>query len=383
MESLNIIGYTKDHRTDTNVIYAQILVSEYFQLIGENYNKFQLQRKKETHKGYARLKNDLKEGALIPGITLAIEPSIASGFIEITEGRENEKIKSKLNKVKDSIYILDGLQRTHKIKELIDAKAEFKVDQKLLLEIWIEPNISHLVYRLIVLNSGQKPMSMRHQIELLFTTMRVTLSQEISQLEILVENEESKRTKPRQFPFERLVTAYYSFLTKSPEVNKTSIVSERLVEEKIMDGNEEYLSDSFSAFKNYLNEYCRLDEQLFRICDKTELKAYRNWFADANVINAIFAAIGKLHENREDRVKKGLDVLLDLLKNADKGTDILRLEDYQKIKQEVADPTVYNVGYATRLLLSNSFNEFFRDEGETSLYDCWIEMSIGLKKTKS
>lgn len=382
MQSLEIIGYTKDYRTDTNVIYAQILVSEYFLLIGENYNKFQLQRKKEVHKGYARLKDDLKNGALIPGITLAIEPSIASSFIEITERKESENIKKKLYKIKDNIYILDGLQRTHKIKELIEAEEKFKVDQKLLLEIWIEPNISHLVYRLIVLNSGQKPMSMRHQIELLFTTMRVTLTQEIDQLEILVENEESKRTSAKQFPFERLVTAYYSFLTKSPEVDKSSIVSERLVEEKIMDGNEEYLTDSFTSFKKYLKEYVKLDEQLFRICNNTELNIFRNWFVDANVINSFFAAIGKLHEKRSDRVINSIDKLLKLLEGTRNGVDILQLKEYSKIRQEVADPKVYNVGYATRLLLSNSFTEFFRDEGVTSLYDCWIEMSIELKKSK-
>ncbi len=381
MNSFKIIGFTKDFRTNTNVIYAQILVQEYFELIGENYNKFQLQRKREVHRGYKRLKEDLQKGALIPGITLAIEPNVASDFIDIIEKQDISKITEKIKHVKDNIYILDGLQRTHKIKELLDNDVKFKNDQKLLLEIWIEPDISHLVYRLIVLNSGQKPMSMRHQIELLFTTMRVTLTKEIDNLEILVENEESKRTSGRQFPFERLVTAYYSFLMRSPEVDKSSIVSERLIEEKIMDGNEEYLTESFSAFKKYLNDYCLLDEHLFRICDKTNLKSFRNWFADANVINSFFAAIGKLHESRAERVQSAIGVLKTQLTDGNSGEDVLRLEDYKKIRQEVADPKVYNVGYATRLLLVNSFSEYFRDEGLTSLYNCWVDMSISLKKS--
>lgn len=380
MDSFKIIGFTKDYRTNTNVLYAQILIKEYFQLIGENYNKFQLQRKKEVHKGYKRLKEDLGKGALIPGITLAIEPSLAAQFIDLIEKEETGKITDAIKKVKDNIYILDGLQRTHKIKELLDAGIEFKNEQKLLLEIWVEPDISHLVYRLIVLNSGQKPMSMRHQIELLFTTMRVTLINEIDNLEILVENEESKRTGGRQFPFERLVTAYYSFLTRSAEVDKSSVVSERLIEEKIMDGNEEYLTDNFKDFKKYLKEYCLLDEHLFRICNKTDLNTYRNWFADANVINSFFASIGKLRESRTERIDRGISVLKNLLINAASGEDPLRLLEYSKIKQEVADPKVYNVGYGTRLLLVNSFSEFFRDEGLTSLYDCWVDMSITLKK---
>ncbi len=381
MKSFNIIGFTKDYRTDTNVIYAQISILEYFDLIGENYNKFQLQRKKEIHKGYARLKADLQNGALIPGITLAIEPNIATSFIDMVEKKDFKKIAENLTKIKDNIYILDGLQRTHKIKELLDDKVEFKKDQKLLLEIWVEPNISHLVYRLIVLNSGQKPMSMRHQIELLFTTMRVTLTSEIKDLEILVENEESKRIKAKQIPFERLVTAYNSFLMRSPEVDKTSIVSEKLLEEKIMGGSEEYLSESFNYYKKYLKDYTDLDEQLFRICDKTDdLKSFRNWFADANVINSFFAAIGKHNEKKSERIVSAISVLKNLLTKAKKGEDILNLKKYKVIKEEVADPKVYNVGYATRLLLTNAFSEFFRDEGNTTLYECWIDESINLKK---
>lgn len=380
MESLEIIGFTKDYRTNTNVIYAQILVKEYFDLIGDNYNKFQLQRKKETHRGYKRLKEDLEEGALLPGITLAIEPSKAKEFIPLIDKKEKDKISKKMESIKDSIYILDGLQRTHKIKELIESKITFKAQQKLLLEIWVEPEITHLVYRLIVLNSGQKPMSMRHQIELLFTTMRTTLIREIPTLEILVENKEDKRTKASQFPFERLVTAYYSFLTKSPEVDKSTIVSQKIVEEKIMDETEEYLSDSFNSFKEYLKQYCKLDEELFRICNNTDLKSFRNWFADANVINSFFSSVGKLHESKAKRIDKAIITLIEKLKSASKGEDIIKLGEYKKIREEVADPKKYNVGFATRLLLSKSFDEYFRDEGDRTLHECWIELSLDLKK---
>jgi len=382
MKSFKIIGSTMDYRTNTNVLYAQILISEYFELIGDNYNKFQLQRKKETHKGYKRLKDDLANGALIPGITLAVEPSIADEVVKIIEKNDNKEISQKLESIKDNIYILDGLQRTHKIKELLDSKVQFKDNQKLLLEIWVEPNISHLVYRLIVLNSGQKPMSMRHQIELLFTTMRKTLTNEIPDLEILVENEEDKRSKALEFPFERLVTAYKSFLTKSPEVDKSSIVSEKLLEDKILDGSEEYLTERFISFKNYLTMYCELDKELFRIYDKSENKGFRNWFADANVINSFFAAIGKLDESRSDRVKAAIKKLIERLKTAENKEDVLNLSQYKNIREEVADPNVYNVGYATRLLLFGSFTEFMRDEGATTLLDCWIEQSINLKKEK-
>ncbi|MCH8535913.1 MAG: hypothetical protein LAT51_12640 [Flavobacteriaceae bacterium] len=380
MNTLKILGKATDLRTNTAVLYAQIYISEYFDLIGENYNQFQLQRRKEKHKGYKRLKADLKKGALLPTITLAIEPSVAQSFLDKVNNDKFDELLTQLKGAKENIYILDGLQRTHLIKELIEEGIVFKDGQKLLLEIWVEPEITHLVYRLIVLNSGQKPMSMRHQLELLFTTMRVTLTNEIQNLEILEEKNESRRSKPRQFPFDRIVTAYHSFLRKSPEIDKTSIVSEKMLEEKLMDESEEFITSSFQTFKEYLRKYCELDDELYRVYSSGELRKFRNWLADANVINAFFAAIGKLENTRPDRIDKAINLLMDKLKSGKKGEDIIKLSGYSEVKSEVADPKQYNVGFITRKLLTVSFTEYFRDEGMTSLYECWMQQSIELKK---
>lgn len=382
MDSLKIIGKTKDLRTNTSILYIQINIDDYLDFVGKDYDKFGLQRKREQHKGYSRLKSDLEKGALIPPITLAVEPELAEKFLKSIENNEFPVLARELKELKDNIYILDGLQRTHKIVESQKSGVAFKENQFLLIELWFEPNINHLLYRLIVLNSGQKPMSMRHQIELLFTTMRKSLSTKIPTLEILVENNEEKRSKGNQFPFERLVTAYKCFLTGSPEVDKDSLVSEKMLEEKILDESEEYLSESFNSFIKYLFNYCLLDNELFRICDNTDLKGFRNWFADSNTINSFFAAIGKLHNSKSERIFVSIDKLLEIMKQAGSGMDALTLNDFKRIREEVADPKIFNVGFATRKLLTDSFNEFFRDEGNTSLLDCWITESINIKNIK-
>ena len=60
MKSLEIIGYTTDFRTNTNILYAQIKINEYLDLVGKDFDRFEIQRKKEKHKGYNRLKMILK-----------------------------------------------------------------------------------------------------------------------------------------------------------------------------------------------------------------------------------------------------------------------------------------------------------------------------------
>jgi hypothetical protein len=380
MESLEIIGYTTDFRTNTNILYAQIKINEYLDLVGKDFDRFEIQRKKEKHKGYNRLKNDIEKGTLIPTITLAIEPSSVNNFTTLLQEKNSAKIVEELITITDKIYILDGLQRTYIINELKSNGVVFNEEQKLLLEIWFEGDIKHLIYRLIVLNSGQKPMSMRHQIELLFITMRETIIKNVQGLKVLEEKEEENRTNSKQFPFERLVTAYKSFLTKSPEADKDNIVAERMKEADMLESDEQFLSDPFIKFSEYLNIYCLLDEEAYRIYNGTPMNKYRNWFADSNVIQAFFAAISKYssNEKREQNALTSINKLINELKEKQKGEDPLNIKELNEILTNSSVSKKYNVGFATRKLLSSGFTEYFTNEGEQPLKECWLISSSDL-----
>lgn len=380
MKSLEIIGYTTDFRTNTNILYAQIKINEYLDLVGKDFDRFEIQRKKEKHKGYNRLKNDIEKGTLIPTITLAIEPSSVNSFKTLLLAKNSKEIIEELITITDKIYILDGLQRTYIISDLKVNGAVFNDEQRLLLEIWFEEDIKHLIYRLIVLNSGQKPMSMRHQIELLFITMRETLTKDVNGLKVLEEKEEVDRTGAKQFPFERLVTAYKSYLTKSPEADKDNIVAERMKEADMLESEEQFLSEPFIKFSNYLNVYCDLDEQTFRIYKGAGLNKYRNWLAEANVIQAFFAAFSKYSSNdkREEVALKSIHKLIDELKIKKVGDDPFSVKELNEILSSESVSKKYNVGFATRKLLSSGFTEYFSNEGEQSFKECWLISSSDL-----
>ncbi|MEF7646657.1 MULTISPECIES: hypothetical protein [Bacillus cereus group] len=366
---INVIGTAKDLRTDTNVIYATMLIDDYLELVGEDFSEFYIQRKKETHKAYKRLKRDILEGTLLPSITLAIKPDYVSGISEIINIGDKLKLETALEK-KGIVNILDGLQRTYILKELKESGKEFKEGQSLLLEFWLEDDIKRLIYRLIVLNSGQKPMSMRHQVELLFLTIKENLEREIEGLEIYLERDEERRDKPRKYSLDRLVTAYQSFMTKSPEVKRDNIVAAKMVEDEILDSDEESLDENFKTFKGYLKKYADIDTEMNRIYKNGKA----NWLADENVMNAFFAALsdfGSISENRKKRIDIALDNLLVLIKSSDTEDDPLALEKFNEIKSGL-NPKKDNVGFATRKLLVGAFKEFFREEGEKPLESCWI-----------
>lgn len=51
-----ILGKAKDLKSNTDVVYCQVSPEKYLKIVGDDFQDFELQRKKENHKGYDRLK---------------------------------------------------------------------------------------------------------------------------------------------------------------------------------------------------------------------------------------------------------------------------------------------------------------------------------------
>jgi len=372
--TLKIIASTKDLRTNTHVIYAQVDINDYINMVGKDFDRFEIQRPRQKHQAYARMENDIENGTLLPTITLAINPKVVKDYITLWENGDNDKLIAKLYQ-SNNIYILDGLQRTYIINDLVEGGTRLKKDQRILLEIWFEKEIKHLIYRLIILNAGQKPMSMRHQVELLFMTMQDKLSDEITDLELFKEKDETRRTVAKKFPFDRVVTAYYCFLTKSPEEKRENIVVQQMNELEVFNSNEDSLSNTFFEFTKFLKYYVELDEQVFRIYEKfsePEIKSPKNWLAEDNVINSFFAAIAQYSSESvlSKRVDRAVKKMLVDLKKAKTKSDPLALKTLSNIRKGI-NPRRENVGFSTRRLLTNGFKEYFREQGEIPFSDCW------------
>lgn len=102
------------------------------------------------------------------------------------------------------MIILDGLQRTYTIldleselvKEHDDETLDRVLNNSIRVEIYLGINKIGILYRMLTLNTGQTPMSIRHQIEILYsdyldksindiTLLRETDSRPIKTLEII------------------------------------------------------------------------------------------------------------------------------------------------------------------------------------------------------
>lgn len=362
-----------DIRTATPVIYAQMPIRDYLELVGDDFDKFSIQRRREKHPAYARMKDDIRAGALLPTITLSVSLDAAPGLKNLCEARAFDLLTERL-KVAGGVNILDGLQRTYILADLQAEGHEFVEGQTVHLEIRIEENLNNLIYRIIVLNAGQKPMSMRHQIEVLFSAFRSTLQRNIDRLELILENDVTRRSRARKYALDKVATAYHTFLLKSPEVEKQNIVAQQISEESVLSQDEEKLGEDFESFQHYLGKYALLDDEICRVYDGNLAGAPSgiSWFGNENVMNAFFSAVADFGSTRErrQRIDTAIAALHEKLVAAPAGSDPLGLVTLQRIIEGLPVRKV-NVGFGTRKLLNAAFKEFFRDEGDSDIAEIW------------
>lgn len=393
--TFEILGTTQDQRTKSHIIYCKCSINHYLKLVGDDFKDFFIQRKRESHKAYSRLKKDIIDGALLPSITLSIKQGHVS---KVIDGIGDIDRLTEVFSVDSSVNILDGLQRTYILSDLSDDGHEFPDEQEILLECWAEPSVDHLIYRMIVLNSGQKSMSMRHQIELLFVSLRETLSNRVENIEIVLERDAKKRTRSSKYSLGDVASAYHAFINKQTELDKASIVSEKLLESSGLDLDETEIIKGFNLFVEYFKTYTEIDRLAWghykkladdgevrykelrkvgelcedEIIEYAKLRSFRNghkWLGSENTMISFFCAVSSyLGTKKEARVN---DALRKLKYDIEQGIeDPLGLIVYDFYKAEI-NPRKVNVGFGTRQLLLKGFKEFFTEEGDTVMGECW------------
>ena len=226
--------------------------------------RLEIQRGQQNPSFYSRLRNDLKLGCVIPPITLAF---ITSDEIDgIGEKYINDEVKN--------AFVLDGIQRLSAIhraaEEMEDeaSKAAF-LGRTLHLNIIISPSMDKLLYRMITLNNGQKPMSPRHQIDILSETI---FDFDTLSLKNQPHKERQKAANKMAVHRSDIVKGYIAYLSSTTAIDNKLIIEEKmdeLIAERII-GNE--FSDERYEFMDVLR-------WISDACSDNEVN---RWFVSSN-----------------------------------------------------------------------------------------------------
>ncbi|PEN79275.1 hypothetical protein CN544_21880 [Bacillus toyonensis] len=375
-------------------VTADLKITEYWKVTEDILQKNELQRRKVKTKGntYSLLKRDLLQGCIMPPIILAVTESFGEKIKPTIEMIINkEEIDSDAQEVlgeliyrafdQGEILILDGMQRTFTIGSMIShattSELELLSKQSLRVEVYIGLSKMGILYRMFTLNTGQTPMSFRHQLEMLYYDYldNKMLPEGIT---VLKEIDEARARGLGMYKYQDVIDMFYSYSTgTSQSIDKESLVTKL----KEMEFLENYDSDSEDMIKllevyhqfvvkiNSLSEDWKfIDEQIPRPFGNN----ITSIFGKVQSMTGFGSACSKL-------IKLGIYGNLSEIQDKIENISFLE-EDYEEglnsliiILNEIS---LYakKIGNAQRAYFEVAYKELFNPESETylNLTNCWI-----------
>ena len=387
---MNIISRMYDNRISAESIIIEIKYKEYLKFATEIIKNNELQRKKvnSSKTVYSLLKDDLKQGCIIPPIVLAISDG------EYERDWDDTKVLSFIEENLKRLLILDGLQRTY---TLIRAQDELiKEDNKenienfgnrlLRLEIYLGINKFGILYRMLTLNTGQTPMSVRHQIEILYKDFNET---KIEGVELIPEVDKKPTDKLGVYNFRDIIEGFNSYIERNElPLDKVDILQNIKSLEKLSFENQKE-----DLFKEFVQTYNKLVIKFDELTEKKEVtqellgeyeinstpfgKNVIKIFNRSQALTGFGAAVGKLKDFKLISSIRELEEIFNEFKIND--------EDkvnwmYQLLKKldKIKDGSK-KIGNSQRMFFQYFFRELFNKESDSYL-DLELAVENGYNK---
>lgn len=200
-----------DNRIKASNVMIEMTLKEYYDLSKEilSNNEYQRRRVKYSSSVYSLLKEDLKKGCLMPSIVMAMSDNLGKD----TNGTDLIPI---LRENPSKLIILDGLQRSYTIRDLIQemqgeniTTQENVYNNKIRIEVYVGINKLGILYRMLTLNTGQTPMSTRHQIEIIYADYA---KKRIDNLHFIREIDDQSPKEITEYKFRDVIEGFTSFL---------------------------------------------------------------------------------------------------------------------------------------------------------------------------
>lgn len=269
-------------------------------------DRFDAQRKFQNKKFYQRLQRDIIRGCLMPPITIAFVDNNKTNL------EDKQNFKEYVNKNIENGYILDGLQRLNTLNAASNIDG-FDEEKPILVNIIVAPSQDRLLYRMITLNNGQKPMTARHQIEIL--TGSLFDFGHLENITVLSEKESEEKRIRGALRLGDISKAYMAFLANNVNNENTKIIEEKMDEilvNRVLDADDD---------ENELNY-----SQIITIVDKlSENPKVKNWFKVNNNLIGFSVGIRSSYDKIKSVSSDDFAVHLETFENAFDAIDVSKV----------------------------------------------------------
>lgn len=248
--NFNNTSILKDERTGCFSTIVEITTEDYLVLVQEIYSsKGGLKGQREPLKSSSAMRirrqmvKDIKAGTILPPIVLGLVIT-EQAFGKIPEISNKNLAEVVQGAQKGNLTIIDGMQRT---TALIEAREEGAHPTMIVrVEFWIATNLNSLIYRMLVLNTGQVPWNIRRQVETVFDSMINEMCSAVPEMEVYSADDANRRSQGGQYHANDLIELYLAFGSRKEKVDTKERLADEFTRLDFIEATENNnFSDSF------------------------------------------------------------------------------------------------------------------------------------------
>ncbi|HPG09365.1 MAG TPA: hypothetical protein PKY06_20600 [Saprospiraceae bacterium] len=237
-------------------------IEEYLHLVEDAYiNKGKLfgqrapLKTKTAQKVRERMIDDLGKYAVLPAVVLGVVTNEKTFLNFENQPKETLEVFGTKVNPKTHVTIIDGMQRTTALYEAIDQHG-LSINTEMRVELWIAKSSNSLLYRMLVLNSGQIPWNLKRQVEIIFRSLKSEIELNIPAIKLILSDDRSRRSNPGEYQAADFIELFILFGLRKNQVNMQDQISEEFARLDFVEtSSKDTFSDNFIVATKYLVDF--------------------------------------------------------------------------------------------------------------------------------
>jgi len=363
--TFEIIDIQEDNNLNCYSVLTVVKISDFITFvkpIHENRGNLEDQREVLQTRSAKIIRNqmveDLKKGGILPPIVLGI---ICNSNTKINK----DNFLNFIQKEQD-ISILDGMQRIEALKDAIN---QSKINHNLRVEFWFAPEERALLYRMLILNSGQIPWGLDKQLEVVFKPILQKMKQRVPDLEYLISN--------KLYTQAEIVELFLAFTSRKVRIDKKQQLAEYHAALDVMSLLRDKSGHIIEKFEEIFRLMMEIDQLFSGIEDRY---VFNNQTTRVGFMVACaektFGLLGNNFDNNHEKVNKNFDNIISKL---NKIKSQVEFQNYQQridfIDLELLKDQLRSIPKEKhRQAFLDGFKVIFSESEINSFAVCWHKM---------
>ena len=262
---MKILESTFDVRSSCLSILTSMTLEEYKNIVYPSFiqggnlagQRDVIKRSSVASKIRKRMHDDFVAGAIFPQVVIGVLfPE--STFASVKETPDSFKPNDCDS---ENISIIDGMQRSN----IYFSNYLGNEHREIRVEFWVSDNILKLLYRMLVLNTGQVPWNTRRQIEVIFSSLSKEITESVfsktpflrDHVEIFGVDDGKRRNSAGKYHNSIVIELYLGFNTRKVKVDVSDELADEFQRFDMMESIEK--DNNFDLFVDVFTYLCKLD----------------------------------------------------------------------------------------------------------------------------